>query len=66
MAVVDLDNAPSWWKRTPADNLSAGEARRLAGTSGAPALTIAWLVAHCLCDCMAGRLLLMHNHVGWQ
>lgn len=36
MAVVDLDNAPSWWKRAQADNMSAGEARRLAGTNGAP------------------------------
>lgn len=34
MAVVDLDNAPSWWKRAEADNMSAGEARRLAGTNG--------------------------------
>lgn len=35
MAVVDLDNAPSWWRRSPSDNLSAAEARALAGTTGA-------------------------------
>ena len=34
MAVIDLDNSPSWWKRTPTDNLTASEARRLAGTAG--------------------------------
>jgi DUF1365 family protein len=34
MAVVDLDNPPSWWRRAAGDNLSAGEARRLAGTAG--------------------------------
>jgi DUF1365 family protein len=34
MAVIDLDNSPSWWKRTPTDSLTASEARRLAGTAG--------------------------------
>ena len=36
MAVVDLDNAPSWWRRGKGDHLSAAEARALAGTTGAP------------------------------
>ena len=34
MAVVDLDNAPSWWKRGKNENMGAAEARLLAGTSG--------------------------------
>lgn len=34
MAVVDLDNAPSWWKRSKNENMTAAEARRLAGTAG--------------------------------
>ena len=38
MAVVDLDQPPSWWKQAPAvqagEWLDAGDARRLAGTSG--------------------------------
>jgi DUF1365 family protein len=34
MAVVDLDNTPSWWQRSKNENMSAAEARRLAGTSG--------------------------------
>ncbi|KAL4448927.1 hypothetical protein ABPG77_007644 [Micractinium sp. CCAP 211/92] len=34
MAVVDLDIAPSWWRRTKTDNMTAAEARRLAGTAG--------------------------------
>lgn len=37
MAVVDLDSPPSWWARSKTDNLSAAEARRLAGTTGAHA-----------------------------
>lgn len=34
MAVVDLDNTPSWWQRSKNENMSAAEARRLAGTTG--------------------------------
>lgn len=35
MAVVDLDNPPSWWRRAKNENMTAAEARRLAGTAGA-------------------------------
>lgn len=34
MAVVDLDNVPSWWRRAKSENMTAAEARRLAGTAG--------------------------------
>lgn len=44
MAVVDLDNPPSWWSRIKHDNLSAAEARRLAGTAGASAVYCLLLV----------------------
>lgn len=35
MAVIDLDNIPSWYSTTTADTMTADEARCLAGTSGA-------------------------------
>jgi len=47
MAMVDLDNAPSWWRRCKHDNMSAAEARRLAGTSGAR------FAVPCGCGCAA-------------
>lgn len=53
MAVIDLDNAPSWWKRAEGDNMSAGEARRLAGTAGALAARGPSALHPCA-DCVCG------------
>lgn len=34
MALIDLDAPPSWWSSGANDNLTADEARALAGTKG--------------------------------
>lgn len=51
MAVVDLDNAPSWWKRSKNENMTAAEARRLAGTAG-----VAASHSHTVASCAATSL----------
>lgn len=40
MAVVDLDDAPSWFAPQARDHMTADEARRMAGTEGR-------VTAHC-------------------
>lgn len=34
MAVVDLDEPPSWWHEQASDHMTADEARSFAGTNG--------------------------------
>lgn len=67
MAVLDLDNAPSWWRRTKNENMTAAEARRLAGTAGG---ALRWPQTACSTGALvflsSSEVGLRMSHAAWE